>query len=247
MKTKTTKKHGHHNRPVIFDPVRRLLPSLDEMPHIENGTSWQYNLPPAMLHESVEVHLDEADDGSSDLYVSLTAHDENEPILRLSYLPEDDTVRVQVYAKTHGHRGEVTHTITAEVPGRTCQDCDGRGYAIYNGNEIQRCDTCQQYDTDEEAAAEVERLLADSGTRMLKVKPQRRPETADPKIVDAIKRAMCDLYEAETGKPGPSGVMAFRPSAEDYENVRNRIRGVYGRAPLCSEWIEAGYTCQCEA
>ena len=39
-----------------------------------------------------------------------------------------------------------------------CTDCDGKGWDVYNADEtgwgeLQRCDTCEQFETDEDAVA----------------------------------------------------------------------------------------------
>ena len=37
-----------------------------------------------------------------------------------------------------------------------CVECSGRGWGVFNGNEIQRCDWCKKYESDEDAAEAVE-------------------------------------------------------------------------------------------
>lgn len=41
----------------------------------------------------------------------------------------------------------------------TCIECRGLGVAIFNGTDIQRCDTCRRFSTDEDAANAVDALL----------------------------------------------------------------------------------------
>ncbi len=43
--------------------------------------------------------------------------------------------------------------MTYQNSGQVCEDCLGKGWLLFEDMEIQRCDQCQQYEGDLEAAA----------------------------------------------------------------------------------------------
>jgi hypothetical protein len=95
-----------------------------------------------------------------------------EPILKLAY-QGDRLVRGVVFGAKDRSVATFEFNVLApadpdaEKPAEAppCESCKGRGWGIFNGNEVQACD-CGKYKSDEEAVAALEAALAaDHGGR----------------------------------------------------------------------------------
>lgn len=109
--------------------------------------------------------------------------------------------------------------VPADVPSTNSKDCDSAGcpgWAVFNGNEIQRCDTCKRFDDDDEAIAHVSALEAlDWGQHF---------DVAAHKALVELRDELSALIES---------TQSYRASTEMTE-VINRLETLLGR----SFWLE---------
>lgn len=70
---------------------------------------------------------------------------------------------------------------------RKCDDADCPGWAVFNDGEIQRCDTCGRFKSDDEAKAYVRSLELLDASRHLEAASQRALVTVREELADLIE------------------------------------------------------------